>query len=398
MVEEEEAKARLSTELREWLAKGQKLDPLARVACVTSGGTTVPLEKNTVRFLDNFSRGERGAASAESLLGAGFRVVYLYREGSIVPFTRGFRKGVSQHVDHDFLASLETTRGYFPRLNLTKKRGMVAARAYSRMVSELECYSSCMQSNALLMIPFTSVNEYLCLLEVVARELGSTLKRRCLFYLAAAVSDFYVPPESMVEHKIQSHGGSGGLTLALSNVPKRLGTLVKEWAPHSFVVSFKLETDKDLVISKARRAIESYGVHLVVANLLQTRRDVVYLVFPRAGDSTLEVGVQELTRPPYADSIDPALVQAVVGRYHAFAGAGGLGAGHAASQLVQQHLALYYDRVPRGGDGQGADGPELAGPLDLREELNNAVAAAVVPVACLAVGVLIGALLLRPKL
>lgn len=35
------------------------------IALVTSGGTTVPLEKNTVRFIDNFSHGERGALSAE---------------------------------------------------------------------------------------------------------------------------------------------------------------------------------------------------------------------------------------------------------------------------------------------------------------------------------------------
>lgn len=35
------------------------------IALVTSGGTTVPLEKQTVRFLDNFSTGNRGALSAE---------------------------------------------------------------------------------------------------------------------------------------------------------------------------------------------------------------------------------------------------------------------------------------------------------------------------------------------
>lgn len=32
---------------------------------VTSGGTSVPLEKNTVRSIENFSTGKRGAASAE---------------------------------------------------------------------------------------------------------------------------------------------------------------------------------------------------------------------------------------------------------------------------------------------------------------------------------------------
>lgn len=36
-----------------------------RVVLVTSGGTVVPLERQTVRFLDNFSTGSRGAFSAE---------------------------------------------------------------------------------------------------------------------------------------------------------------------------------------------------------------------------------------------------------------------------------------------------------------------------------------------
>lgn len=38
------------------------------VVCVTSGGTTVPLEQNCVRFIDNFSKGTRGALSAEQFL------------------------------------------------------------------------------------------------------------------------------------------------------------------------------------------------------------------------------------------------------------------------------------------------------------------------------------------
>lgn len=38
------------------------------IACVTSGGTTVPLERNCVRFIDNFSAGTRGAMSTEEFL------------------------------------------------------------------------------------------------------------------------------------------------------------------------------------------------------------------------------------------------------------------------------------------------------------------------------------------
>lgn len=38
------------------------------IAVVTSGGTTVPLERNCVRFIDNFSAGTRGAMSTEQFL------------------------------------------------------------------------------------------------------------------------------------------------------------------------------------------------------------------------------------------------------------------------------------------------------------------------------------------
>ncbi|KAI9918495.1 hypothetical protein PsorP6_011976 [Peronosclerospora sorghi] len=59
------------------------------VAVVTSGGTTVPLERNTVRFVDNCSTGFRGAASVEYLLGLGYAVIYMHRPGTLLtrPFT-----------------------------------------------------------------------------------------------------------------------------------------------------------------------------------------------------------------------------------------------------------------------------------------------------------------------
>lgn len=44
-----------------------------------SGGTTVPLEQNTVRFIDNFSAGTRGSASAEYFLEAGYDVIFIHR-------------------------------------------------------------------------------------------------------------------------------------------------------------------------------------------------------------------------------------------------------------------------------------------------------------------------------
>lgn len=55
-----------------------------------SGGTTVPLEHNTVRFVDNFSAGTRGAASAEYFLEHGYTVIFMHRLKSLEPFTRHF--------------------------------------------------------------------------------------------------------------------------------------------------------------------------------------------------------------------------------------------------------------------------------------------------------------------
>ena len=110
------------------------------------------------------------------------------------------------------------------------------------------------------------------------------------------------------------------MTLQLERVPKMLGELRQEWAPNAFVVSFKLETDNAILLDKvggglavvvgcgmgwgggrccelrsrlarssscflwaaarpqARGAVRSYGVHLVVANELHSRKNRVWLV------------------------------------------------------------------------------------------------------------------------
>ena len=66
--------------------------------------------------------------------------------------------------------------------------------------------------------------------------------------------------------------------MKLSLVPKMLTPLVRHWVPRAFVISFKLETDLNLLVTKARKALETYGHRLVVANLLQTRKTEVVVV------------------------------------------------------------------------------------------------------------------------
>ncbi|KAL0728742.1 hypothetical protein Bca4012_024835 [Brassica carinata] len=127
----------------------------------------------------------------------------------------------------------------------------------------------------LLKLPFTTIYEYLQMLRLIAtamKDVGPC----SMFYLAAAVSDFYVPWKSMVEHKIES--GSGPLDIRLAQVPKMLSVLRTSWASKAFCISFKLETDSKILIEKATKALQKYRVHAVVANELSTRKEEVVVV------------------------------------------------------------------------------------------------------------------------
>lgn len=121
-----------------------------------------------------------------------------------------------------------------------------------------------------------------------------------MFYLAAAVSDFFVPPSRMAEHKIQSGdlpdplsedspapastttkaGNGRKLVIDLDPVPKFLKRLVERWAPDGMIVSFKLETDSRILLKKCHQALERYQHNLVIGNLLSTRKHEVVFVQP----------------------------------------------------------------------------------------------------------------------
>ncbi|EMP27303.1 phosphopantothenate--cysteine ligase isoform X2 [Chelonia mydas] len=114
-----------------------------------------------------------------------------------------------------------------------------------------------------------------------------------MFYLAAAVSDFYIPASEMPEHKIQS--SEGPLQITMKMVPKMLSPLVKEWAPEAFVISFKLETDPSILIDKSRKALETYRHQVVIANVLDSRRTSVLLV-TKDSETKLSLSNEEIVQ------------------------------------------------------------------------------------------------------
>lgn len=274
-----------------------------RVALVTSGGTTVPLERQTVRFIDNFSAGTRGGTSAEYFLESGYAVIFLHRQFSLLPYSRHY-----SHATDCFLDFLHEG-----------PNGTVEANEEYRekMLTVLREYNSAKQKNLLLTLPFTTINDYLFVLRAIS-QLMRPLGPNGLLYLAAAVSDFFVPPERMVEHKIQSTNAtdkpaekeadtnedeetfdnfdsspkvprSKRLIVDLDPVPKFLKNLVDGWAPEGMIVSFKLETDPKILVHKAQYSLDRYQHHLVIGNLLSTRKWEVVFVAPGQKDQWIRV-------------------------------------------------------------------------------------------------------------
>ena len=279
-----------TTMVQEFIKFHLDISPRRRIVLVTSGGTTVPLENQTVRFIDNFSAGTRGATSAEYFLQEDYAVIFLHREYSLLPYSRHY-----SHSTNCFLDFMDDTDG-------GQQRGEVIVRQeyQEKMRNVLHQYQSAKLRRMLLLLPFITVTEYLFELRGIATMM-QPLGSRALFYLAAAVSDFFIPRERMEEHKIQSSAERATeqtnqpavgkqLVINLDPVPKFLSKLVSSWAPEgSMIISFKLETDPDLLVSKAEQALHRYGHDLVIGNLLATRKWEVVFISKLDGEKWIRV-------------------------------------------------------------------------------------------------------------
>ncbi|KAG6900291.1 hypothetical protein C0993_000264 [Termitomyces sp. T159_Od127] len=240
-----------------------------KVVLVTSGGTTVPLELNVVRFLDNFSAGTRGATSAEYFLQAGYSVIFMHRQFSLQPFSRHYSHSTNPFLDFLEIEGSKDGNSSLPEICVTNN-------VRQDLLQVLSAYKSVHAAGTLHTLTFVTVNDYLWLLRAVTQEL-SVLGKKSMYYLAAAVSDFFLPRQKMSEHKIQS--GKGSLHIEMDQVPKILKPMVTEWTKgEGFIVSFKLETDQQLLIPKARAALERYGHQVVIGNELHRRKYEVVFV------------------------------------------------------------------------------------------------------------------------
>lgn len=134
-----------------------------RVVLITSGGTKVPLESRTVRFLDNFSSGRRGASSAEYFIDSGYAVIFLHRHRSLYPYTRTF--STINMLDALQFRSGEEASG--------NTEVVVNQQVLPNVARVLKRYQEVKDSRLLLPIEFSTLSEYLHLLKAAAQALST---------------------------------------------------------------------------------------------------------------------------------------------------------------------------------------------------------------------------------
>ena len=123
----------------------------------------------------------------------------MHRQFSLQPFSRHY-----SHSTNPFLDFLEIDQASSEDSS-TNPRISVTPEKRQDLLEILTAYKSVQASRTLHTLTFVTVNDYLWLLRAVSQELSISLKRKAMFYLAAAVSDFFLPRQKMVSKRFSHY-------------------------------------------------------------------------------------------------------------------------------------------------------------------------------------------------
>ena len=182
----------------------------------------MPLERNAVRYLLNFSTGRRGAKSTEYFLQSGFPVIYLHSKGSCLPWTE---RNISSVKDVDCRSpeagSASWTFFSFVRLIdwlidclidwlidwltglLNSGCTVVPSLGWRIAYSSLQISEPEMKrfTSMTCFVEYQDLDEYLFYLRRISEIITRHFQRN-IIYLSAAVSDYYIPFDQMVWYGI----------------------------------------------------------------------------------------------------------------------------------------------------------------------------------------------------
>lgn len=114
----------------------------------------------------------------------------MHRQFSLQPFSRHYSHSTNPFLDFLDIESDPDKSRDTPKITATPSKN-------DDLLEVLTAYKSVQQAGLLHTLTFVTVNDYLWLLRAVSQEL-STLGRNALYYLAAAVSDFFLPRQKLV--------------------------------------------------------------------------------------------------------------------------------------------------------------------------------------------------------
>ncbi|KAH8584141.1 phosphopantothenoylcysteine synthetase [Cryptosporidium sp. chipmunk genotype I] len=271
------------------------------IVIITSGGTYVPLERNMVRYIDNFSTGTRGAYSAEYFLKSGFSVVFFHRKGSHIPFTIDCpsKYDMLMAMANNIISSNEDN--YNLLINEQFKKVIEASQNLIKY------------SDRMFLMEFGSVHEYFNGMDYIISHCAK-FPDSFIFFLAAAVSDFYIPENLLPKNKISASSDASldlengsktpSITLELYSTPK-YARCIRNKLPYCFLVLFKLETEFEILFKKSDNLLKICDANAICANLLQDRRDSVIILTPNSKTEIKKM----------SDPIEEAIVSNIISLY-----------------------------------------------------------------------------------
>lgn len=199
---------------------------------LTSGGTQVGL--NSAYALENFSTGTRGSKLAECFCENKQYIIYLCRKGSVLPFER--REKEANHED-----------------------------------LESYIYKAKKKLKYVVFEQFELFSEYEAKLRGLCQLLQKELPQKPLLIISsAAVSDFNLPAEDQRQFLAPKE------ELKMEKTKNSLKELAQQGCQ---IISFKLETDQQILEKKSLESFDKYGSKMVIGNLLQSRYEEIFIYF-----------------------------------------------------------------------------------------------------------------------
>ncbi len=129
-------------------------------------------------------------------------MIFVHRKKSKMPYRRLFEGCIPRFLDLIPLLLDHKDDSTSSATISSSERNKLVTNFKKEMAMEITAaaeYKRALESQMLMEVEFESVNDYLFLLRAIGEAIAP-LGRSAMFYLAAAVSDFYIPTEEMVRY------------------------------------------------------------------------------------------------------------------------------------------------------------------------------------------------------